>query len=63
MSGKKKSPYILFASEMRPKIKEENPGIKFGPLGKKLGQMWRELSPEERAKYGEKAKGGKDKKK
>src|SRR3569832_1712200 len=34
--------FLLFSNEMRPKIKEKNPDLSFGELGKKLGEMFRE---------------------
>ena len=46
-----KTGYIFFQSDMRPKIKNEFPNISFGEVGKVLGQMWRNLSPEEKKKY------------
>ena len=39
----------------RPKIKEEQPEISFKEMGTKLGQMWKELSDEEKAPWQEKA--------
>lgn len=43
--------YVFFANEMRPKLQEENPGVKFVDIGKILGEKWRSLSAEERAPY------------
>jgi len=51
--------YHLFAKEMRPKLKEENPNLSFTELPKELCARWRALSDGEKAKYksdGEKAK-------
>jgi hypothetical protein len=42
---------MLFSKENRAKVKEENPDITFGGIGKKLGEMWRELSEKEKAAY------------
>jgi len=42
---------MLFSQEHRPKVKEENPDISFGQIGKKLGEMWRALNDEEKEKY------------
>ncbi len=53
-SPKAKKPlsgYMLFAKEIRPTIKEENPEMSFGELGKELGARWRALSDEEKAEY------------
>jgi HMG (high mobility group) box len=45
---------MLFSKEHRPKVKEENPDISFGGIGKKLGEMWRALSEKEKAAYKDK---------
>ena len=53
-SPKAKKPlsgYMLFAKEMRPKLKEESPDLSFGEVGKELGARWRALSDNEKAKY------------
>lgn len=50
--GKKPlSGFMLFSKEHRPKIKEDNPDISFGQIGKKLGEMWRALSDKEKEAY------------
>lgn len=50
--GKKKlSGFMLFSKEHRPKIKEDNPDITFGQIGKKLGEMWRALDEKEKQAY------------
>jgi len=41
------SAYMMFAIVKRPQLKEENPSLKFGEVGRKLGEMWKELSDEE----------------
>lgn len=43
--------FMLFSKEHRAKVKEENPDITFGGVGKKLGEMWRALSEKEKAAY------------
>jgi hypothetical protein len=43
--------YVFFTNEMRPKVLQEYPGIKFVELGKVLGERWRALSAEEKKKY------------
>lgn len=43
--------FFIFSNEMRPKLKAENPDLKFGEVGKKLGELFRALSPEEKEKY------------
>lgn len=37
------SPYIIFCTEMRPKIKEKHPDATFGETGKLLGDEWAKL--------------------
>lgn len=64
-SGKKKkdpnapkrglSAYMFFANEQRDKVREDNPGIKFGDVGKMLGEKWKELDAKQRAPYDAKA--------
>jgi structure-specific recognition protein 1 len=36
---------------MRPKLKAEAPDLTFGDLGKKMGELFRALSPQEKEKY------------
>ncbi|EAY08175.1 HMG box family protein [Trichomonas vaginalis G3] len=55
-----KSPYIFFCQEKRPQVKEENPGIAFGDIAKKLGEMWKNLSEEEKKPYMEMAEKDKE---
>lgn len=51
-TGKKPlSGFMLFSKEHRGKVKEENPEMTFGGLGKKLGEMWRALSDKEKEEY------------
>ena len=49
-TGEKRKPssYINFCSQMRPKLKEENPDLEFKDVGKKLGEMWGALSQTEK---------------
>ena len=52
--AKKKRPlsgFMKFSQEHRAKVKEENPDITFGGIGKKLGEMWRALSDKEKESY------------
>jgi hypothetical protein len=44
-------PYVVFTNDMRPKVVQEYPGIKFVELGKVLGERWRGLSSEEKRVY------------
>ncbi|PYH77273.1 hypothetical protein BO82DRAFT_185980 [Aspergillus uvarum CBS 121591] len=49
------SAYMFFANDNREKVREENPGISFGQVGKMLGERWKALSDSERRPYEEKA--------
>ncbi|GES58528.1 non-histone chromosomal protein 6 [Aspergillus terreus] len=49
------SAYMFFANENRDKVREENPGITFGQVGKMLGEKWKALSEDDRRPYEEKA--------
>lgn len=43
--------YVFFTNEMRPKVLQEFPGIKFVDLGKVMGERWRALTPDEKKHY------------
>ena len=49
--SKKMSNYLRFCQSMRPILKEENPDITFCEMGRKLGELWREKSDEEKQEY------------
>ncbi|KAL9054341.1 MAG: hypothetical protein Q9162_004215 [Coniocarpon cinnabarinum] len=49
------SAYMFFANEQRDKVRADNPELKFGEVGKVLGQKWKELSEAQRAPYEKKA--------
>ncbi|KAF2135619.1 uncharacterized protein K452DRAFT_313839 [Aplosporella prunicola CBS 121167] len=49
------SAYMFFANEQRESVRTENPGIKFGEVGKMLGEKWKALSEKQRAPYEAKA--------
>ncbi|KAL4868883.1 hypothetical protein BDV12DRAFT_168818 [Aspergillus spectabilis] len=49
------SAYMFFANDNRDKVREENPGITFGQVGKMLGEKWKALSDKDRKPYEEKA--------
>ncbi|KAF2644989.1 HMGB family protein [Massarina eburnea CBS 473.64] len=49
------SAYMFFANDQRDKVREENPGIKFGEVGKMLGERWKSLSEKQRQPYEAKA--------
>ncbi|KAF1813016.1 nucleosome binding protein [Eremomyces bilateralis CBS 781.70] len=50
------SAYMFFANDNRDKVREDNPGIKFGDVGKALGEKWKELTDKDKAPYEAKAK-------
>jgi len=54
------SAYMFFANDSRDKVREENPGIKFGEVGKMLGERWKELTDKEKKPYEDKAKADKE---
>ena len=47
--------YMFFANEQRDQVREENPGISFGQVGKVLGDKWKALSEKQRQPYEAKA--------
>jgi chromatin remodeling complex protein RSC6 len=53
-------PYMCFVSHNREKIIKEFPGIKFGEVGKKLGQRWSNLSEKGKEMYNEMAEKDKE---
>lgn len=52
---KNQSGYMIFCSENRAVVKEENPDATFGELGKLLGQKWKELDEAAKKPYADKA--------
>jgi HMG (high mobility group) box len=48
---KKLRGFFLFSEEKREEVRTANPGISFGDTARKLGEMWRALSLEEKQKY------------
>lgn len=46
---------MFFANEQRENVREENPGVSFGQVGKLLGLRWKALSDKQRAPYEAKA--------
>ncbi|KAF7731883.1 Non-histone chromosomal protein 6 [Apophysomyces ossiformis] len=49
------SAYMLFSQERRAKVKADNPDASFGKIGQLLGEMWRNLSADEKKVYQDKA--------
>lgn len=54
------SAFMFFSNDMRAKVKEENPGIAFGEVGKVLGEKWKALSAEDKVQYDEQASADKE---
>ena len=46
---------MFFANEQRENVRDENPGISFGQVGKILGERWKALNDKQRAPYEAKA--------
>ncbi|KAF2165822.1 hypothetical protein M409DRAFT_55682 [Zasmidium cellare ATCC 36951] len=49
------SAYMFFANDQRDKVRDDNPGIKFGEVGKILGEKWKGLTEKQKAPYEAKA--------
>ena len=45
------TPYFLFQQEERPRLLAAHPGMGFAALAKKMGQRWRSLDDDERARF------------
>ncbi|EAX85735.1 HMG box family protein [Trichomonas vaginalis G3] len=54
------TPYILFCSDMRSKVKSDNPGMSFGDVARTLGKLWKELPEEKKKEYKEKSDADKE---
>jgi len=50
-----RSSFVFFTFEFRPRVMQENPGIRFVDMGNVLGEMWRSLNPEEKKRYEDQA--------
>jgi hypothetical protein len=46
--------FMLFSLEKRPHLKSEHPEWKVSDFGKKLGELWRELTDDERRVFSKK---------
>ena len=49
------SPFMIFNSENREKIKKDNPNASFGDIAKKMAEAFHAMSPEERQILNDKA--------
>ena len=47
--------YMIFCKEQRSVLKVEEPHLAFGRLGQRLGEMWRDMSNDEKQPYEERA--------
>lgn len=45
------SAFMYFSNAMRDKIKADNPGIAFGEVGKLLGEKWKAMTDDDKARY------------
>ena len=54
------SAFMYFSNAMRNKVREENPGMAFGEVGKALGEKWKNVGAEEKLGYEEMAKADKE---
>jgi len=52
--------FFFYTADIRPQVKEENPGLSVGELAKIHGKMWKALSDEDKAPYLEKNKKDKE---
>lgn len=54
------SSYMFFTKMNRQKIIDENPGIKFGNIAKKLSKLWKGMTDEEKEPYNKLAREDKE---
>ncbi|XP_013402941.2 protein polybromo-1-like [Lingula anatina] len=54
--NRKPTGYIIYAAEVRKKLKDQHPDYSFGELSKVVGNNWKSLPDEEKRRYEEKAK-------
>ena len=48
------SAYVFFCRDKRPEVVKKYPDLKFGEVGKKLGEMWRDLDDSKKEPYKQK---------
>jgi len=58
---KSMSSYVLFANDMRPKLKTSHPELSFGEIAKALGAEWKKVKPDVKQHYEKLAEKGKAK--
>lgn len=47
--------YMVFCRLERARVKQENPELPFGQIGAKLGEVWRNMSADEKQPYEDRA--------
>ena len=45
------NPYMLFNNDMRAQVKADCPNLKPNEISRKMGELWRELSDEDKVPY------------
>ncbi|KND01708.1 FACT complex subunit POB3 [Spizellomyces punctatus DAOM BR117] len=45
------SAFLLFCKDKRPEVMDENPGLSITEASKKLGELWKSITPDEKKKY------------
>jgi len=45
------SSFMFFANDKRAQVRDEHPNLKITEIGKKLSEMWKVITPEEKQKY------------
>ena len=55
-----KSAFLFFAEKKRAEIREEQPDLKMTEVSKVIGERWKEVTPESKAKYVKKAEKDKE---
>lgn len=48
---KPKTSYFFFMMEVRDSVAKGDPSLKIGDIGKVIGKMWKDLTPEQKVKY------------
>jgi len=51
MPKRPSSAFFIYSSEVRDKVRQDNPGISFGNLSKHIGNLWKEMDPEEKQRF------------
>lgn len=47
--------YMIFCKSQRAELKAQNPDLPFGKIGAKLGEIWRQMTPDEKKPYEDRA--------